>query len=420
MKKENFLKKIKVLSNFLIISVALNVGLIITFSYRALIDSNAYLNTNLKNSKETFFCSYHDLDNVQIENLTNAKCLENFSKLDFNELVQLLNDSEILEDGFSKRDLALGSLVSFYHFDIEKSLLNMKLQVRKFNFLQENGENKIITLFSNLNDYHYESIIHYVSREKWPFTTKGLYNFLKKSKVFPRATSLEEAFFMSSEFMAVRTFFNRDDIFIKHDTLLEMILEAPFDFLENFSNEQKVNRDFCQNKRREFLLNYMTNGSKVAAKIFLQIDFEHSLKRLNDQEVFSLIENLSIESDDEEKFCKKILTSIRADEVLEKAAEKLYSFYGEDFEKPFNLDKALQRFVHLKNTKMTSTVISEVTLIDSKEMENTYIVKQGDSLWKISRKFNISVNELIKKNNMSIDKIIFPGKKIRIPKKINR
>ena len=44
----------------------------------------------------------------------------------------------------------------------------------------------------------------------------------------------------------------------------------------------------------------------------------------------------------------------------------------------------------------------------------TYVVRSGDTLWNISRKFRVSVNFLVQKNNIRNKNLIFPGQIIRI------
>ena len=46
-----------------------------------------------------------------------------------------------------------------------------------------------------------------------------------------------------------------------------------------------------------------------------------------------------------------------------------------------------------------------------------YTIKKGDSLWKLSRKFNISVNTLTRINGLSQNNILRIGKRIKIPYK---
>lgn len=52
-------------------------------------------------------------------------------------------------------------------------------------------------------------------------------------------------------------------------------------------------------------------------------------------------------------------------------------------------------------------------VLNVKNNIDTYIVKSGDTLWYISRKFNISIDELKKLNNLKTD-IIYPKQILRI------
>ena len=46
----------------------------------------------------------------------------------------------------------------------------------------------------------------------------------------------------------------------------------------------------------------------------------------------------------------------------------------------------------------------------------TYVVKTGDSLWEISRKYQTTIEELMELNNLSQD-TIYPNQVLFIPKK---
>lgn len=45
-----------------------------------------------------------------------------------------------------------------------------------------------------------------------------------------------------------------------------------------------------------------------------------------------------------------------------------------------------------------------------------YIVRPGDNLWNISRRFNVSLSQLIAYNNISSPYLIYPGQRIKFPK----
>jgi len=54
---------------------------------------------------------------------------------------------------------------------------------------------------------------------------------------------------------------------------------------------------------------------------------------------------------------------------------------------------------------------------NSYKKEERYIVKKGDNLYSISRRFKISIREIIDLNNIALPYKIFPNQKIIIPKK---
>ena len=106
-------KKIRILIQMLILSGAINIGLIITFFYSAI--------------KDRQISSYHmtpvatDISDSKKE-LTNVNYISYLSSLSYRELIALLADKQLIEEGYAKRDLALGCLVAYHHFNIEKAL----------------------------------------------------------------------------------------------------------------------------------------------------------------------------------------------------------------------------------------------------------------------------------------------------------
>jgi LysM repeat protein len=54
--------------------------------------------------------------------------------------------------------------------------------------------------------------------------------------------------------------------------------------------------------------------------------------------------------------------------------------------------------------------------IESTKSDYLYIVQEGDSLWKLSRKYNVEVDVLKRYNRLSSDNLA-PSTAIRIPKR---
>ncbi len=51
----------------------------------------------------------------------------------------------------------------------------------------------------------------------------------------------------------------------------------------------------------------------------------------------------------------------------------------------------------------------------NKENEITYTVKRGDTLWKISRRYGVSIEKIASLNNIKNPNLIFPGQRLQIP-----
>lgn len=85
------------------------------------------------------------------------------------------------------------------------------------------------------------------------------------------------------------------------------------------------------------------------------------------------------------------------------------------------LDSTLDDPTQLKNDykKLTKAVVDAILeyIGYSVEQENVYTVKSGDSLWSIAKKFNTTVDDLKKANNLTSNslsigqKLVIPGKK---------
>lgn len=89
----------------------------------------------------------------------------------------------------------------------------------------------------------------------------------------------------------------------------------------------------------------------------------------------------------------------------------------------FSISKAYNVSVNdiKKANNLTSDTLSvgQKLIIPSKEENyDTYIVKKGDTLYSIARNFNVSVNEIMALNNLS-SSVLTPGQTLVIPKKEN-
>lgn len=60
-------------------------------------------------------------------------------------------------------------------------------------------------------------------------------------------------------------------------------------------------------------------------------------------------------------------------------------------------------------------VTGQTLIIPSKEKQ--YIIKPGDTIWSVSKKFGVSVNSILERNKISNSSAVYPGLVIKIPEK---
>lgn len=92
---------------------------------------------------------------------------------------------------------------------------------------------------------------------------------------------------------------------------------------------------------------------------------------------------------------------------------KIYGLNVNDLKKYNNLPNDLLSIGQIIRIPSTTSIIlpSEDEIINE---ENTYIVKKGDTLWSISKEFNVDINDIKNKNNLVSD-ILNVGSVIIIP-----
>ncbi|MCI0382124.1 MAG: LysM peptidoglycan-binding domain-containing protein [Chlamydiae bacterium] len=369
---DHWRKKAKSLTQFLIISITLNIGFIATLIYFSFKETVGSSSLELK-PQEIFT----DREMTTLQQVFNM-----YSSLSFQELLLRLANKEHIEEGYTKRDIALSCLVAFHYFNLERALGGMMIQKRSLLFTHPQGEEQIeIALFPALTDCQYSAVVQYAKIEKWPLTTEGLF-YKVQSQDRQNEEGLFEAFFLTPEFHFAQTLFNRSGSSLKKETLLHLIAEGTWLTLTYQVEELKNNPDFSPEKRRQFLLRYLSENSKIAANLLLEQEYEFTCKKLDDAQILHLISLL--EPDLPPRFAQDLLASPRSDVVLKKIAAS---------------------FGNLQKT-------SEIK-VPTKSIIHT--VESGDSLWKIAKKYKVPIQLIIDYNHLESERIR-PGKKLEIPR----
>ena len=387
-----WMKKIRFLTNLLLVSVSLNIGLLTAFIYVKRVASNI----NLKSSRHV------------ILEKSNAEVLASFFMAEFATLVKELKDKTILQDGYAKRDLALASLVNYHYLNIEKAISGKTLQRRKLTFLHsDGGESFQLEVFSNLDDLDFLMIEKFIKEEKWPFSAEGLLVDLKK-QTLDNDPTLEAAFFATSEFYMLYTSLKRIAENLTKEKTLQFLLETDFDDFSDWIQKTKSGEDFFAAIRSLFLES-VKKGSSAASNLWILLDSEYIQRKLTDPELRQLLLLINENTLETTIFLKQILCSVRSDDIQKESALKLYEFAKISPPTPYDHNLALKTFLPTMFDKKGSLKAETPAKGPIK-----HTVTDGDSLWKIARKYKVSIEFLREHNNLKKD-ALKPGQELLIP-----
>ena len=100
--------------------------------------------------------------------------------------------------------------------------------------------------------------------------------------------------------------------------------------------------------------------------------------------------------------------------------DKYHLKYGESLSDVANRFNTTEDFLkEINNIYFVDSIRQGMDIIVPKNNDNyynTYIIEQGDSLYKIARKYNINPELLASMNGLDEDDYIYPGQEILIPK----
>ncbi len=384
-----WMRKIRFLTNLLLISVALNIGLVTVIVYV----SRKGEKSELKSAKQF------------VLEKSNGEILAGYFKSSFGELVKELKDKTILQDGYANRDLALACLVNYHYLNLERAISGKPIQRRKLTFIhQEGGESFQLEVFPNLDDLDFAMIEKFVKEEKWPFSLEGLFAELKKQGD-NKENSLEQAFGATPEFYLLYTSLKRLDDTISKEKIMQFILEGDFEELEAWISRIKEGGDFLTSMR-ELFQNSIDKGSAQAAHLWTSLDSEYVQRKLSDLQLLKMISLLKENSLSINIFLKQILCSVRSDEIRKESALKLYEFSSLPVPEPYSYPQALKTFL--------PNLFAQKEVSKPEKTVKKHLVADGESLWKIANKHKVSIEALREKNQLKTDKLK-PGQELLLP-----
>lgn len=387
------------LVTFLIFSGALNIAFIGTFVWQTL-RSPSLVPSEKRAAK--------------LSPSTNEELLRMTCQMGFGQLTSFLQDKGLVEQGLTKRDLALASLVAFHDFDLPRALGRQLIQKRKIAFYHpEGGERIDVEVYPGLAEFEFAAVAKFAKTEKWPLTAEGLFHELQRS-LPPYEPTLIEALRFTKEIRAVERIFSLSAFPIAIEPLLEIVSLFSWEEFFAFLKQAPLSQESAREVRRDLLLAALEQRSPLAARLLIETEEEWLVKRAADpllEQIFSLTH---LRTPKFQELARAVLTSPRADPVCEKAAELLYRFAGEPSPETCDRETALAHFGIAQKEKEEVATPVLIQAPEKKKRGKVHIVEAGDSLWKISRLYGVSIERIVEENRLE-DERLFPGKSLKIP-----
>lgn len=410
---DNRLEQIRRLTNLLFLSVTANVCLLALFIYWIVRDRPPIPYYELKPAQQQ---EQNTSVTLEMNNVQTLRLFRTFAK---EQLLAKLSDSRLIDDGYSQRDLALACLIQYHHFDLMRALGEPipDSQIRKLGYTKKQGGPPVqIVVYSGLTEPQYQRIISFANTEKWPLTSRGLFLNLRRSftNKEPIEPTLADAFCLTPEFMAVEMLFTRSGTTVDRSDLFQALAEGSWDALSKFNEEQKALQDLSSTRRQKFLLSLVHAKSKTAAYLLLKTDFSFAVRKLDDNSVIKIIELLTDKTPEAEKFSLALFKSPRGESVRKVAAQKLQDYNVEIAHiEPLVKKQNLLPLPAHPPAKKNLAIPPPKRQLPCKTIRY-YVVKEGDSIWKIANLYKANVDDIRKTNQLKSD-YLKPGLTLKIP-----
>ena len=326
-----WLRKIKILYQLLVLSLAINIGLILSISYKGVRKTK-----NLLQKKAA----------VTITRSSKLAVIQNCFALSYEELIAQLSSKKHIEDGFCYRDIALSCLIHFHDFAIDKVYLPESVEKRELILCKDGTHEMVkIPLLVGLDDQMFDSVLVFAKTNRYPLTIKGLLDRLQEANTLKVREEISRLIYIQEPFCALFASLRKIEPSIRKELVLQLILSGNREIFDEFCGALYTPNtpilEICQC----FLKKYMVNGSQQAAMLLLKIDSDYCVHQLDQGEIMQFIALCKEPRFEVILVLKRILCSMRSSHVHEAVARKLYGFCDKEFKEPYDHKEALRVFL---------------------------------------------------------------------------
>lgn len=351
----------------------------------------------------------------------NCSVLQAMSDWEYARLIAELSNCDLVEDGFTRAGLALSILVKRCDFDVERALLDQPLQKRS---LIDPETTERFTLLANLKRGDFEQIQRFAQQEQWPLTTEGIFKRaqilterLASGRELTKAqTHLLEAFVGTEAFESMSRLFPDDT---PNHCLVSIALCLGWSEFSNQKERVDLDDTGNQRSRRQLLLKAIEGGCKSAAYVLLLTDFDFALRGVSESAMTQLLSLLDTFTAEAMTMTLEVLRSPRCDQVRELATRRACYFLNlprlasdDQWKLVARALCSAPKFAPAPD-HMSSSLRPLLRTLDSVhaisrdeksgESEYLHVVTSGDTLWKLSKRYGLTVQELMRHNRLTRD-----------------
>ncbi len=355
---------------------------------------------------------------------TLTQSLRELELLDFDALVLALVDVDSVACGYKKQDLAISVLALRHHVDVERALGSMVPVRRLFTYMSQDQALTPIVLYPDLTADQIRSICEFTRTEKWPYTLEGLLITYKETP----DPLLKETIIHTNAYRTVHILLSRSTQ-VSPDAIFDFVLHVDYKHIKNLHNQMVKVQDFSAEVRRGFLLDTMPESGFI----LYMTDPRFCLQSLSDKEALKLLQALEKHPEAAKSYALDLLeaprskavwnqaivmlsTQMQLDPQIENRKSLLERAGRKEAEKPVQpVQKAASKPEPTAQPKPQPK--PQLKLQPKPQIkEILYVVQQGDTLWHISKRFGVEIDQIKKHNKLTSD-ALKPGSTLRIPQK---
>ncbi len=369
-------------------------------------------------------------DTLQIE-------LSRLSNLSDQDLLASLKDQKVVANGYQVRELVL-SILEVRGYQIQGPLRSTgfwPISKSLFSWKDSSGNQHNLLLYSSLKDAHFDAMERFCTITEVPFTSEGIVARLNED---PTNAKFKEALLRTEDWSVLHKLFldrSEDELFLLCSTLGATIFSRLTEYGRAGGNSEGL--------ASTMLKLFHENPSRALADLIATNYANHVVVQATDEDLLLLLKQLPHSSPSGVRLAMRLLRAQRKTPIWD--ASQAYLALEKELQPVANMkrDQALaflQKLAQPSNQQeqvvkstpkpipaepkkvekkaaerpSASTIVSNRLASRQLRPYRKYVVKKGDTLWAVAKRFNVDVEKLKYLNGLRGTELSV-GKELRIP-----